>query len=703
MTDKNYLIDSLIELLAIETRNATSARAYFGQLDLPKLSTLNAQIEEARKTIADICYADLDAVSKIAKLPHGAYLEGGIIEEFDKLVTIVTADTSANREDRTAAIERACVILGLVWRSKRGEVALMFRTNYVFYYRALSRIAARSKPNPLEHFLLMLANTQSLPEMRALSSLNGMWHRLAEAAGTRSPQSFLKIALFGIARSSESENAIKLDMVLSALLSWIGECRPQSALIVEEFQFARMLFKDDTVVHDERFWRRSGEAILIAHQSRIDRDAMYCLRDLLGIRVHHVAARVQPSVRARGEFLLRSFDTYELSELLIAVHGFSEAAYRFALQTSDDSVLGRTNLLLGRRILEHPNFSNRPEAAMLVCELALDGIRWQPRNVKFWILWRNALRLAGRSSASEIVGWEAKRRFPDNAPMWCNLAKHIEGQGRMEEAEALLSECVFLFPQYPLAYTQLARLIASSSTRREEAIDLLRQGIAATGNVNVLARLLNSLDKNTLKNVSSSGPTTIALSDSGLISSSPNADTESMECFGKATRADFWIRHPHMNLKARGIEELRELTDQHGFAYARYLLAREKGAADNPQKHESNWFALALANAIREPSGIELASLVNRAKGDEQTIITRTAMAAFANSRASLDQVAVRQTNNGRIEGRLISVIDSCIKTSFGAKENIVSFVDAARTSRERALRLFELAIQATLTEDVAA
>ena len=102
--------------------------------------------------------------------------------------------------------------------------------------------------------------------------------------------------------------------------------------------------------------------------------------------------------------------------------------------------------------------------------LALEGLRWEPRNPHLWRLWREAMVAQGAIDAAELVGWEIVRRFSSTSHARNQLAKLLARRPEREsEAEGLFREAVTLFPEDVYARNQLAGLVARHPSRWAEA------------------------------------------------------------------------------------------------------------------------------------------------------------------------------------------------------------------------------------------
>jgi len=152
-------------------------------------------------------------------------------------------------------------------------------------------------------------------------------------------------------------------------------------------------------------------------------------------------------------------------DVRIAVERVVKSHQAYAEETGDGHYLVRTACNLGGGILNAaPDLSQR---------LAWKAIEWEPNNPFGWTLWARALDALGRHDSAELVFWETRRRFPDDAVCRNDLANLLARLGRVEEAEALFRDTARRFPKGEVCRNHLANLLARLG-RAEEAEALFR-------------------------------------------------------------------------------------------------------------------------------------------------------------------------------------------------------------------------------------
>lgn len=153
----------------------------------------------------------------------------------------------------------------------------------------------------------------------------------------------------------------------------------------------------------------------------------------------------------------------------------------FAKAVGDSYYFIRTLSNLGTRWLATAGLAEADLIAKLE-QLTRDGLELEPSNPYVWMLWVSCLRKTQRFDIAELVLWDMRRRFPDNAPCRVDLARLLMygAVKRFPEAEALLSEAVSAAPDDKPNRLELARLYMYGPDKRFEQAEVLLRSIAAS-------------------------------------------------------------------------------------------------------------------------------------------------------------------------------------------------------------------------------
>lgn len=147
----------------------------------------------------------------------------------------------------------------------------------------------------------------------------------------------------------------------------------------------------------------------------------------------------------------------------------------------------------------------RPWAATLTRRLVQEGLKWATDSDRLWGLWGRSLAKMGAFEASEIVYWEALRRFPWNMYLRSRLILVLRRQkDKRDQARRLATESFRMFPDSGAIAVQLALLLAQSRSAADvaAAIDILSERIRAVDNLvyetSTLASILADAAANSL-------------------------------------------------------------------------------------------------------------------------------------------------------------------------------------------------------------
>ena len=313
-----------------------------------------------------------------------------------------------------------------------------------------------------------------------------LWLSLCAGSGEsgRYDLSYLDVALDGLRlMPSDKSKVARENLELQGLAFWAAEQRPSE----EEFDIEWSIRKD--------LYKRSGDftseavksAIEVAERQLSERTggeertfplADWWLRNVgLDPSKRNTANRASsvadPVPKREWEAVLRCIGE-PLDRIMPEIEKLMRKQRRYAEVTGDIFYLVRTSCNFGMRLLEKGPKTERVERGVLAASLAAQAFRHDPADVFAWSLMRDALAASGRLADAELVGWEAIRRFPENARWRTQLASMLAMQaGKPEDAEALLRETVELFPGEPHVRTLLATVLSDDLHRVDEAREAL--------------------------------------------------------------------------------------------------------------------------------------------------------------------------------------------------------------------------------------
>ncbi len=283
---------------------------------------------------------------------------------------------------------------------------------------------------------------------------------------------------------------------------------------------------------------------------------------------------------------------------------------RYATRTGDTYYLVRTACNVGRQLLRG---GDEPEKrAAKARDLARLTLRFEACDVYAWSLWRDAFAALGDMDAAELVGWEAVRRFPENAQYRSQLALLLSDRlDRAGDAETLLRETMSLFPKDAVARTQLASILGGEKARLSEAISILDDALE----IDPEDLFAKTMKQRFLEGRTSKTPnavlTTANVSDARQ--TDLPADMFATAC---ARRALFRVRNGENDALA---EVRRIFEEDENLAYARYVAA---AAGVIEPSVDDTVLATAFLAAAKGESATALHPLLEHAYGFDAIILS---------------------------------------------------------------------------------
>lgn len=537
----------------------------------------------------------------------------------DKLLRLQTEgiQRSVPEESEITYSTRVARLLRKIGRQGNESDLLLCHRNYVSLYSWVENLWRDPVYDPRLEFLETLALSQRRLENHLLVTDSAFWRWLLWDVPSRYPLSYAQVALVGLIGSVARGPDSAMQGLVHGFIQWIRANRNTLPAPSLDFLISRF-------------------AAEIADQSSVPA-LISQIKDESG-RARHIIAQVGGRAPSQAEvedaiagFAIRTFgDTQQVIERL------RTRCVQHAISSRDGVRLGQLLRRLGEGLLASVPYANEPKAHELVCDLALDCVRWNPQHDGGWYLWVNGLKRRDALWAAEMIMWERVRRFPALPPPRGQLADFLENQGRREEARAVLFDYLQRFPRNQAIYRMLANLLVRSFGDLTGAVDVIDQG-RAIGAVHFHRRDLVDALRRLKQEYDQWGPpkATVAARDSNIermFRRSPHVDMAFLN--GQCIRLDFLLSHPELEQANTAREELEELAADRDFPFASYLLLKN-GIAPSERTEKSRQLLLSnlsvrsacvsLLEELAKPTHIRWSRLYQKALKKEALWLIRVA------------------------------------------------------------------------------
>lgn len=367
------------------------------------------------------------------------------------------------------------------------QTAADFRHRYLLWNSWLERLDPSAGPDIRAAFFSTLALMQRrMPKAAAGTNplaLESLWLKICEQAGSSYPVEYLSIGLLGLRLLPERRDMPSERPWMTGLARWAAAQRPGVQDFVAQWIPLKTLYQVTTPGH----WRSALADTLRQKATESIRSDVrdYWENDVgLGKLEPHEGSRRTGRGAAVSPAPYHVF-TALLDRLDGPLRGFSSELHNLILQneryaeaTGDSWNLVRSANRLGMQLIKTGPRDEWKERGSEAVALARKALSWESTNVLSWVLWRNALESQGLYEAAELVGWEAIRRFPEDAFLRTQLARLLVNlSNREDDAESLLRETRERFPRDPFPATQLSYLLKQrpDADSQDEARRLLRE------------------------------------------------------------------------------------------------------------------------------------------------------------------------------------------------------------------------------------
>ena len=382
-----------------------------------------------------------------------------------------------------------CEALAVVHLMKLRRSAFYLRDQRKAFERWLVPLVLGEARDPLLEFWRLLALCQ------VDSNLIALWVNFVRYSGDNSsfrwPSRYLTLGLRGLrAMPNQQDDRFNLCALLAAL-AWRAsdqfQVEGRQELATKEFsqlwgQIRTLYPRDPT------FWQALQTEVLSA--LALDKSAKRLLEQgLIGNanplgRDRHAksgAVRLVEPRKALFDQAKLAIAQFSPRQSYTALQAVLDDRLDFAKAVGDSYYFIRTLSNLGTLWLTAASLAEADLIAKLE-QFARDGLDLEPANPYVWMLWVRCLRKTQRFDVAELVLWDMRRRFPDNAPCRVELAGLLMYGAikRFPEAEALLSEAVSAAPDDKHNRLELARLYMYGPDKRFAQAEALLRSIAAS-------------------------------------------------------------------------------------------------------------------------------------------------------------------------------------------------------------------------------
>ena len=364
------------------------------------------------------------------------------------------------------------------------QTAADFRKRIVLWNSWVERLAEIPGPDVRAALLSTLALTQRVVLKSDVGvnpfGLEPHWLRLCEQAGSQYPSSYVSIGLLGLRMLPERKDMPSERPWMAGLARWASAQKPKLGDFSRQWWALKVLYPS-TPNH----WR---EALADTLRQEWTESLSASVRDFWEKDVGLGKPAAKDGKAVGGKRRVSPAPLHVVNSLLDRIrepfhdiaselHNVIAQDERYAEATGDSWYLARAATILGMNLIESAPADEFAERGKLAVELARKALSWASTDVHVWALWRDALEVQDLPEAAELVGWEAIRRFPEDAYLRTQLAGLLARlPGRKDEAESLLRETRDRFPEDPFPVTQLSHLLAQRSDEKAklEAESLLR-------------------------------------------------------------------------------------------------------------------------------------------------------------------------------------------------------------------------------------
>jgi tetratricopeptide (TPR) repeat protein len=404
--------------------------------------------------------------------------------------------------DFQVGLSRLTKLMRIILRVKPPGTVTAFHRDYIKWNAFFENFVVDRGLDLRREYWRILAQTQDdVPhEARDPRRLMPLWLSVCREAGNGGLYdiSYLRIALMGLRGLPLGDLSSNVKFALQGLARWAAYREPSTHDFMREWRTL-----EEEYAFGPAFWPTPVEDVISSLEEEIQEKAQEAgtkaetflaaawWREDLGMATREVGpkrprARELPAKERHLAIIKRLSEPFQA--ISSTIDRLIDDHRQYADTSGDVYYLIRTACNIGMRLREKGKADEKRTRGEMATRLARIAFEYDPVNVFAWSLLRDALVDAGRPSDAEQIGWEAIRRFPEDAQWKTQLAKVLVFPlARSEEAETLLRAAIEQDPSNSHGYGQLATVLADHLDRRGEAVDMLEKLLESTPD-NVVAR-----------------------------------------------------------------------------------------------------------------------------------------------------------------------------------------------------------------------
>jgi len=502
------------------------------------------------------------------------------------------------------------------------RTSLALRKEWALWKSWIDRLPGSRDADARAEYLSTLAITQRLVSRQTSVTQFGLephWISICEQADGQLPAAYLQIGLLGLRLLPEREDMPSDRPWMRGLARWATVRRPPVEAFRQNWWTLKALYP-----RPPAYWRKAVDETLKQRDLKFIPVAIqefWCADvglDRASAGERQIKRLIEPPPLEAVQAVIARLDE-PTPKIAMEVRQVISARERHAQLTGDSDFLVRSACNIGMRLLETGDAEEQSARGKLAVELARKALTWRPDNVFVWALWQDGLAAQGAHESAELVGWEAVRRFPEDAQRRSHLAMLLSRlPGRAGDAEHLLRETLQRFPKDVVVARQLAHILAARPEGRAEAEAMLEQALEWDPDDRTTHRQLEHL-REAKARAPKPLPASTRENETGSAPRSPGTigkDSEPVEA-----------EDATLNLVLRGgrlrriaayhswetedrpvlVEELKQiLAEDPNSPYARYLYHEFTGESLEPEPLTSGSFGLAFADALRRKDASRL-------------------------------------------------------------------------------------------------
>ena len=629
---KQHTIDQILSICGLDGSFNFQARGYLESLQptdlMEMLAAANKTVNLARRHLI------LTETNIADNFESGEFQTKQISPAYSKLLEL-----KAMPSDERAAlgfvsyIEAVCSALHNLAEQATADEILTFHQNYLSFFRWVENLSlAHSDIDARIEYWRVLATTQRKVKGRGAPNLDLLWRRILLASGSQYPLHYSEVALLGFCWSERSVRATTFAPVISTFVGWA-----HSADLEEEYyktlsrHFVSCLERSLSSKDSQEPWT----AFDIAMSEIINSRTKYVdwLREVLSekgavLSGKHRRGSSRVPTKRELNLLISALGRLTEAEGVARVEMFYRAYSEHTWQSGNVELLGSSLTRMAVALLENPTYASSTNASMLIRDMAIELIRWQPNHISGWTLWIRILVKNRKYRGVESILWETIRRFPDSKIFRNQLADIQIDQRRYCEAEYLLRLNIEDFPTDGASYQKLARLLALQPNRLEEAILIGNGASKILGySAKTLTRVLRRISSTALGNEALffPRPSVQELLNVPLTGGPNDEIISSIVLHARAMLAQFQLTCPGLGAEETSASLLTSLVQNNNLPFARFLLTRALPNYDAPDKLMSEAFSTAFVKAIASSNPTNWEALSENARSQESRWLVRVA------------------------------------------------------------------------------